>query len=494
MLLTMFVSLYTVRIVLETLGEIDYGIYNVVGGIVTMFSFLSSSMAVASQRFFAFELGTKNQKQIKKIFSITMSIYIIIAIVILILAETLGLWFLKTQMNITPERMESAHWVYQFSIFSFMMTIFSIPYNSSVIAHEQMNVYAWGSIIEIILKLLIVYILVVFSFDKLKLYSILMFIVTTITTSFYRIYCKYKYEECRFYFCWDISLFKTIISYSSWNLIGALANVFNNQGANIILNIFFGPIVNTARGIAYQVNGAIMQFVQNFMTASRPQIIKYYAENEKEKMLNLIFQSSKLSFLLLFILTVPFLLKTDYILEIWLKEIPKYVVIFTQLVILSALIDSLSFPLMTAAQATGKIKNYTIIVGSVMLLNLPISYVFFKLNYPPPTIFFLAIINSIICLYLRLILLKKMIKFPIKKYFREVIFPLLSTIVLTYAILIPITGKLKDYTFTHFFIVFLIGLCISSLLSYTLGFSQAEKYQSKKYIKKIVQKYVCKKN
>lgn len=476
MLLTMAVSLYTVRVVLDTLGAVDYGIFNVVGGIVTMFSFLSNSMAVASQRFFAFELGTGNNDRLKKIFSMTMSIYILMSVVIFILAETLGTWFLIHKMIIPPERMQAAHWVFQFSILSFLMTMFAIPYNAAIIAHERMNIYAWGSIIEVVLKLLIVYLLVVFSFDKLQLYAILIFSVTSIVTLVYRNYCKRKFRECRFSFYWETSLFKEITSYSGWNLFGALASVFNNQGANIILNIFFGPIVNTAKAISYQISNAINMFVQNFMTAARPQIIKYYAEHEKEKMLTLVFQSSKFSFLLLFILTMPVLLETDFILDIWLKEIPRYVVLFTRLVILIALIDALSHPLMAAAQATGKIQKYTLVVGGTMLLNLPTSYLFLRIDYPPQTIFFLGIINSLICLILRLILLKGMIRFPIMNYVRKVIAPLIVTTIIAYCV--PVLLRFhSDYTgICRFLLIGLAGLVSSLVASFVFAFSKSERH------------------
>lgn len=470
----MGVSLYTVRVVLSTLGGIDYGLYNVVGGIATMFGFLSNTMAVASQRFFAFELGRKNYEQLKKTFSMTMTIYAMIAVVILILAETVGLWFLNTKMTIPPERMETANWIYQFSILSFMMTMFTIPYNAAIIAHERMNVYAYVSIIEVSLKLLIVYTLVVFSFDKLKLYAVLIFTVTAIVTFIYRTYCRKKFEECRFSFYWNKALFMEIVNYSGWNLFAAVANVFNNQGIAIVLNMFFGPVVNTAQAIANQVNGAIKQFVQNFMIAANPQIIKFYAAGEKEQMLKLVFQSSKFSFLLLFMLTMPVLLETNLIFSIWLKYIPEYVILFTRLIVIAALIDSLSYPLMTIAQATGKIKKYTSIIGSIMLLNLPISYLCLKLGYPSQTVFILAIMSSSICLFSRLILLKRMIDFPIISYTYKVILPLLLVTIVAYVIPFLLTNELTD-GIIRFFIVGFIGLIAAIISTYFFGLSQSEK-------------------
>ncbi|GET33966.1 hypothetical protein PbJCM13498_28290 [Prolixibacter bellariivorans] len=484
MLLTMGVSLYTVRVVLDTLGIIDYGIYNVVGGVVTMFSFLSGTMASASQRFFAFEIGKNNMEQLKKTFSMTMNIYIVLGIVILILAETVGLWFLNHRMTIPPDRIVAAHWVYQFAVLSFLMTMFTIPYDASIIAHEKMNVYAWVSIIEVTLKLLIVYLLVLFPFDKLKLYAVLMFGVTTIVTFIYRTYCIKKFEECHLSFYWEKTLFKELFSYSGWNLFGALASIFSNQGVNIILNIFFGPVVNSARAIAYRINSTISQFVQNFMTATRPQIIKYYASGENVEMLNLVFLSSKISYYLLFILSMPVLLETNFIFNIWLKEVPNYTILFTRLIIITALIDSLSFSLKTAAQATGKIKVYQATVGSVMLITLPLSYFLYKMNYPVETIFYLTIANSIICLFLRLEMLKRMIGLSVTQFVLKVVLPTLLVSCISYILPFFLMREF-EIGILRFVIIILSGFLTTAASIYILGLSKNERQPILQTIKKI---------
>jgi O-antigen/teichoic acid export membrane protein len=478
----MGVSFYTVRVVLNVLGAVDYGIYNVVGGIVITFSFLSAIMASASQRFFAFELGLKNHDRLKKIFSMTMTIYIIIAVVILLLGETVGLWFLNNQMTIPVARLEAANWIYQFSILSFMMTMFTIPYDATIIAHERMNVYAWVSIVEVLLKLCIVYLLPVFSVDKLKIYAVLTFGVITVVTFIYRSYSIRKFEECRYRFIWDKALFYEIVSFSGWNLFGALANIFNGQGTNLILNVFFGPIVNTARGIAFQLNGSINQFVFNFLTATNPQIIKYHAQGENEEMLKLVFQSSKISFMMLFVLTMPVLLETDYIFKLWLVNTPKYVVLFVRLTLIVALIDSLSYPLMVAAQATGKIKKYQMVVGGTMLLNLPISYFFFKFSFPPQTILYLAIFSSAICLLLRLLMLKKMINLSIESYVNKVLLRLLFAAIFAYIIPLFLVFELSEGTI-KFIIIGFIGVVSSIFSFYYIGFNKNERAFSIQFIK-----------
>jgi O-antigen/teichoic acid export membrane protein len=434
MVLIMAVSLYTVRVVLNTLGVVDYGIYSVLGGLVAMFSFISGTMANASQRYFSYEIGRGDFEQLKKTFSITLTIYLIFGFILVLLAETVGLWFLNHKMTIPPERMNAANWVFQFTIFSFLFTMLTTPYNAAIIAHERMEVYAFVSIVEAILRLGIVYILVVFSIDKLKLYAVLMFLVTILVTFIYRTYCTRRFKECRFRLYWNKPLFIEIVGYSGWNLFGTLATVCNNQGIAIILNIFFGPVINTAQAISMQVNNAVSQFVQNFMTSVRPQIIKLYAVSELDAMLKLVIQSSRFSFFLIFILTIPMLLETEFIFWLWLKYVPEYVVLFTRIVLVITLIDSLSNPLMTAAQATGKVRLYQSIVGGMLLMNLPISYMCLRMGSFPQTVFIVAMVNSIVCFILRLIMLNRMIGLKIIPFLQRVILPIFPVVLLAYFI------------------------------------------------------------
>lgn len=434
MVLIMAVSLYTVRVVLNTLGVVDYGIYSVLGGLVAMFSFISGTMANASQRYFSYEIGRGDFEQLKKTFSITLTIYLIFGFILVLLSETVGLWFLNHKMTIPPERMNAANWVFQFTIFSFLFTMLTTPYNAAIIAHERMEVYAFVSIVEAILRLGIVYILVVFSIDKLKLYAVLMFLVTILVTFIYRTYCTRRFKECRFRLYWNKPLFIEIVGYSGWNLFGTLATVCNNQGIAIILNIFFGPVINTAQAISMQVNNAVSQFVQNFMTSVRPQIIKLYAVSELDAMLKLVIQSSRFSFFLIFILTIPMLLETEFIFWLWLKYVPEYVVLFTRIVLVITLIDSLSNPLMTAAQATGKVRLYQSIVGGMLLMNLPISYMCLRMGSFPQTVFIVAMVNSIVCFILRLIMLNRMIGLKIIPFLQRVILPIFPVVLLAYFI------------------------------------------------------------
>jgi O-antigen/teichoic acid export membrane protein len=491
MLLSMVVSLYTVRVVLTTLGVVDYGIYNLVGGIVTSFSFLSATMSSATQRFFSFELGKKDFKRLNQIFSLSISIYLGIILVILILAETLGLWFLNTQLTLPAARMDAVNWIYQFSILTFIMTLIRIPYDAVIIARERMSVYAYMSIVEVILKLLIVYLLVLVSFDKLKLYAVLIFLVTTIVSLIFRIYCKRNFEECNFKLFWDKATFKMLFSYSGWSLFGTLTTVTFDQGTNFLLNIFFGPVVNASRAIAYQVNNAINSFSSNFYTAIRPQIIKSYAEGNRAYVIQLVFRSSKYSLFLLLLISMPVLLDTDFILNFWLKVIPPDTSLFVRLVIIYSLFNALQIPLSTAVQATGNIKMYQIVIGCIMLLCLPISYVCFKVGLPAEYAFYSMILVSLVAIYFRLRILKTLISFSYAEYLNGVLFKIL--LVCLFAYLLPLYISMQLPLGLLRFIV----ICFASLFScvffiYVVGLVKEEKEFVYNIIKKTYKDKILK--
>ena len=376
MLFSMFVSLYTSRIVLEILGVEDYGIYNIVGGVVTIFSFINSSMSSATQRYLSFELGKEDLERLNKVFSSALSIHVLTGILIIILGETFGMYFLLNYLNIPADRLDIAIIVFQFSLFSTFLSIVQVPYNASIMANEKMDIFAYVSIAEVLLRLLMVIMLSFIDVDKLMLYSILIFSVILTTTSYLKYYCIRNFKECSFAFVRDKVLYKELLSYSGWSLFGNIAAVSMSQGINILLNVFFSPAVNAARAISYQVSGAIQSFASNFQAAANPQIIKSYANNDNNYMLTLIFASSRITFYLLFLLALPILIETNFILQLWLKKVPDYTVIFTFLIIINSLIDSISGPLRVANQATGNIKRFQVIVGSTLILNLPISYLF----------------------------------------------------------------------------------------------------------------------
>lgn len=422
MLLTMAVSLYTSRVVLQTLGVEDYGIYNVVGTFVAMFTVLSGSLSAAISRFITFELGRKDIDKLKRVFSSAVTIQIILALIIVLLAETIGLWFLNNKMVIPMERMEAANWVYQFSILTFAINLISVPYNAAIIAHERMSAFAYISILEVTGKLIVAFSISIAPIDRLVYYGLLLMLIAISICSVYGLYCKKKFEECTYHFFFDKSLLKQMFGFAGWNFIGAASGVLRDQGGNVIINMFCGPAVNAARGIAIQVSHAVQGFVTNFMTALNPQITKSYASGNHDYMMTLIFQGARLSFYILLILSLPVILNTHYILSIWLGIVPEHTVAFVQLTLVFAMSESLANPLVTAMLATGKIRNYQIVVGGLQLLNLPVSYLFLRMGYAPESVFIVAVIISVCCEMARLYMLRGMIKLPVRRFLRKVYF------------------------------------------------------------------------
>lgn len=487
MILTMLVSLYTSRVILNTLGVEDYGIYNVVGGVVTMFAFFNSAMSSATQRFLSYEIGKGDFKQLRKTFNATQIIHIGIAILIFILAETVGLWFVKTYLVIPPERLEAAIWVYHFSVLSFMVSIIQVPYNATIIAHERMNVYAYISIIEVLLKLLIVFMLTWITYDKLKLYGILHFVVIFFIALIYRIYTRKNFEESKFEIVKDEKLYKTLVSYSGWSLFGNIAGVAKGQGINIILNMFFGPVVNAARGIAMQVESAVNSFVTNFQMAVNPQIVKSFAADEKAYMVTLVIRSSKFSFYLLYLLSLPIIIEIDQILKLWLKTVPDYSSIFTILILVIILIDCVSGPLMTAIQATGKIKVYQAVVGSLLTLILPISYILLKQGYSPEVTLYVNIVISFIALIFRLYLVWKLLEFPIIRFIQEIILKNIVIVLLSLTIPLLIRYNMNDSLF-RLIIIVLVSIIWNSTVIYSIGLHKSEKAIIIRGINKILKR------
>jgi O-antigen/teichoic acid export membrane protein len=412
----MGVTLYTSRVVLATLGVEDFGIYNVVGGVITMFAFLNGVLSGATSRFFTVELGRNDYKQLNKVFSCSLVTHLIIAIVILILAETVGLWFLLNKMVIPPDRMLAAQWVFQFSIFSCMFNVMQVPYNAVIIAHERMNVYAYISIVEVILKLLIVYLLLISSLDKLIFYAALIFVLQVLTMLFYRFYCVSRHAECHFHFYKDKNLYKGMLSYAGFDMIGGLSTLAQGQGLNLLLNLFFGPAINAARGIAYQVQGAITQFSGNFMMAVRPQIIKLYAQGKIEEMMVLVRNSSVLSFILVSMLSFPIIVEMDYVLTLWLGTYPDYTASFSIIVLINNLLSSMRRPRTTVFHATGFIKLTNMVTGSILCLAFPIAYFLLKMGYNPNSVFWGMLLTTCMADVSNLLILKRYINYSIKDF------------------------------------------------------------------------------
>ncbi len=474
MLFMMAVSLYTSRVVLQTLGVENFGIYNVVGGVVAMFSVISGSLSAAISRFITYELGKGDKDQLIRIFSSSVTIQLGLGLIILLLAEVIGVWFLNTKMTIPTDRMYAANWVFQLSILTFIINLISVPYNAAIIAHEKMSAFAYISILEVVAKLIIVYMLLWAPFDKLIFYAILMASVALIIRFVYGYYCKRHFEECTFHFIFDKELLKKMFSFAGWNFIGAASAVLRDQGGNIVINLFCGPAVNAARGIAYQVNNAITGFVSNFMMALNPQITKSYAAGDKEYMTTLMHQGARLSFYILLILSLPVIINTHYILTLWLNILPEHTTLFVQLVLIFAMSESISNPLITAMLATGKIRNYQIVVGGLQIMNLPISYILLRYGCIPETVLIVAICISQCCLAARLYMLKVMIGLSVHEYMNKVYFNVLSVTILSAIIPCIASFYLKE-TFISFIMICVISVICTFTVIYFVGCNEKER-------------------
>lgn len=480
-ILIMLVSLYTVRVILNTLGAEDYGIYNVVAGVVTMFGFLSGAMATASQRFFSFELGKCNYKKLKKTFSVTLCIYLLLILIIVILAETVGLWFVNYKLVIPPERMTAARWIYQFSILSFAVTLVTTPYMAAIIAHENMNVYAYVSIVEAGLKLGIVFLLKILPYDKLIIYGILLFAVSFINTALYRAYCKKHYKECVFKPVWDKDIFREIWGYNIWNLFGSVAYIFQTQGVGVVLNQFYGPIVNSARAIAFSVNTAVVSFSQNFSTAIQPQIVKNYAKKDYNGAFNLVFRGCRMTHFLMLIFVVPLILNMEFVLSLWLKIVPNNALVFTKLVLISTLIKTLSFPMASLNQATGKIKYYQMLIGITATLAFPVSYLLLKNGLPAYTVYFSDITIETILVIIRMLFLYQIKGFSVLSMLKKVFLPLI--IVDSVVIVIFTFWKLTTNSFATFFMNVIFEVLVTLFFICFIGLTQSERKSLIKIIK-----------
>lgn len=474
MLLILAVTLYTSRVVLATLGVEDFGIYNVTGGVVAMFTVISGSLSSAISRFITYELGRGNKERLKTIFSSSIIIQISLALFICILAEIGGVWFLNNKMNIPTERMDAANWVLQCSILTFMINLISVPYNAAIIAHERMKAFAYVSILEVVLKLAVVFALYLSPFDKLATYASLLVTVAIVIRLIYGFYCKKHFEECKFRFVYDRSVLKEIGGYASWNFTGSSSAVLRDHGGNIIINLFCGPAINAARGIAFQVNTAINGFVTNFMTALNPQIIKSYASGDCKYMMNLIFQGARLSFYMLLLLSLPVLVNTHYILALWLKIVPEHAVLFVQLVLVFAMSESISNPLITAQHATGRIRNYQLIVGGLQLTNLPLSYILLRVGLFPEVVIVVAIAVSQCCLAARLILLRGMIGLSLRKYVIKVYLNVLIVTIISAFIPFLVSRQLEE-SFLNFVLLTLMSLFCTGFTIYYIGCNRTER-------------------
>lgn len=494
MFLIMGVSLYTSRIVLQELGIEDFGIYSLVGGIVSLLGFFNASMAAATQRYLSFDIGIKDDKKLNKTFSSSLTIHIIIALVILFLAETIGLWYVKNKMVFPEDRSFAVNIVYQFSIFTFLLGIIQVPYNSLILAREKMNVFAYFSILEVLLKFLIVFLISWIGNDKLITYSILTFVVAILIRGVYQLYCRLNFKESKYYFIYDKNYLKELLAYSGWNLFGNMAAVSRVQGNNIVLNLFFGTTINAAYGIMIQVQSAVLMFISNFQLALNPQIIQNYAAQNFEKSSVLAMRGAKFSFFLMLVIIIPLCFNMNFILSLWLDKVPSLTSIFIQLSLVGVLIDSISGPLMTLVQATGKIKVYQIIIGVVIFLNLPINYFLLGIIQNPIVVFYSIIIINLLAFIIRLFFIKLIPGFNLKLFLKNYVSRIFIVSVFVFGIvLFGYWSGFKSESILDMFRNSLLIIFISLIVIWTFGLIAEERLFIKNLFLKIYEK-LSKKN
>ena len=479
MILILLVSLYTSRIVLAELGVIDYGVYNVVAGVIVMFTFINSSMATSTQRFLTFELGKGDFNKLRQTFSASLNIHIVIGLLILLLAETIGLWFVNSKLIIPTERLFAANIAYQCTIISFLFNITQVPYNASLISHEEMNVYAYMGILEAMSKLGIAYSLVVFGGDKLIFFSVLMLILHVALLLLYRAYCIKKYKECLYHFYWEFDLYRRLTSFAGWNLFGSVAWVCRGQGLNILLNLFFGPTLNAAKGIADKVSHSVMAFIRNFNIAMNPQITKSYAAKNLLAMEDLCYRGTKFAFLLLFLMTFPLMVNIDFILSIWLVEVPRYTAVLVNLVMVDALLDALlgTSQFITALQATGNIRYYQIVVGVIIMLVIPIGYFFLYIGGSPEIVFIVMIGISLVSGLVRILFCHYQLGFSISKFFMKVCIPALGVAIVSTPL--PVYLKMSSLPLFEgwcgFIILSFLSVILIMFFSWKVALSKSER-------------------
>lgn len=487
MLFLMLISLYTSRVILNALGVEDYGIYNVVGGVVAMFSMISASLNSAISRFITYELGIGDLNKLKIVFSSSVTIQIGLAVFFLLIVETVGVWFVNYKMVIPVDRLVAANWCLQLSAITFSINLISVPYNAAIIAHEKMSAFAYISIIEAVGKLLIAWLILISPIDKLIFYAIMLAFMAIVIRYIYMYYCKRHFVECTYFFIYDSSLLKRIFGFAGWNMIGTSSAILRNQGTDILINLFFGPAVNGAKAIANQVNAAIDGFVQNFMIAMNPQITKSYANGNHHYMLDLVMKGAKFSYFILLFLGLPILLNTGFILQLWLKIVPAHAVLFVQLIIVMTMCDSLSHTLVAAILAEGEIKLYMAVVGGLQMLNIPIAYIALWLGCIPEITVVIAIILSQVCLFTRILFLKRKVNLSVREYMYKVYFVIVSVTLL--AALLPVCLKtIMNDGWLSFVLVTVVTLACTVVSIYSVGLSRDERQMVLLKTKEVINK------
>ena len=487
-IIVLLVTLYTSRVVLSVLGVSDYGIYNVVGGVISMIGFLNTSMVATYQRYFNFEMGRKNDEGVIAYFRSAAAAQLLISVIIILVGETLGLWFVNTQLSIPDGRMVATNWVYQVAIFSFVLMMFQAPYGAMIIAHEKMNFFALISIFDVFLRLGIVFLVQLIPGDKLITYAILLSCISMFDVTLYVAICKSKLNIGKFKILWDKGRIKEMLGFSGWGMLDSLALSAKSQGLNILLNMFFGPVVNAARGIAYQILSATKQFVSNFQTAFGPQLTKSYAEGDYGYMYQLFYSASKISFYLILCLTMPIILEAPIILHLWLGDtVPAHTSAFVVLVLLTAWVDAYSNPLTRIAYSTGNIKKFNLVVSGMTILILPVAWVFLRLGFAPESAMIVSLVVTVLSQGARLVIIKELLPFSIREYITMVIWPTILVCVVSSIIPFAIHLFMNDGIVRFLIVLFVTELSIFGS-AWCLGTTNKEKDLIVRKIRKMFRK------
>ena len=475
MLFMMAIGLFTSRVILNALGISDMGLMSVAGSVITMFTFLNATLTSGTQRFISYAIGENNAQRLRAVFKSAMTLHLLLAIIIFFLGETLGLWYVYNKLNVEPGRFQAAMWCYQLSIISTVVGMVQLPFNSALIAHEKMNIYAYMTIFDAVFKLLAAYLIQIVCFDRLIFYSILIFAAELLSTFLYNLYCRKHFKECSFSFGYDKGIFRNMLSFSGWNTLGCLAAMGQGTGVNLIINSFCGTVVNGARGIAFQANGWVTRFVENFMVALNPQIIKSYAFGDIQRMSSLVINGARFGCYLFLLLGIPLFVEIEFVLKLWLGQCPEHTVAFMRIVMIETLFKTMGTPTVTAMHATGQMKLLNITVGSILLLIVPVSYVCFRLGLSPEQVLLINIIPWIMVPFIRVFLVKKYSqgKFPVGQYLYQVV---LKTTAMALLMFVPIwlfSYYMQSYTdWIRFCAIFTSSLVFSAMVIYYIGLEQ----------------------
>lgn len=475
MLLMMLIGFYTSRIVLQSLGVIDYGISNVVGGLITMFTMVSDTFSSTIGRFIRFYLGKGDLEKLKKIFSTSVLIQILFSIVIIILMETIGLWFLETKLIIPEERMQAARWIYQFSVVGFVLNLICVPYISVITSHEKMDVFAYFSFFDVLGKLLIAFFIYYCPWDKLILLSLLSLLLSIFQRILYGIYCKKHFPECNVRLLFEKDILSEMLKFSGWNFMSSSAVVLRVQGTNIMLNMFFGPTINAAKGIANQLNATFHGFVANFMTSLSPQITKNYAANNLKYVTDLAFRGAKFSYFIFLLVSLPILVDTHFVLHVWLGQVPDHSVLFVRLIVVFTLLDTLSKTITTAIYAKGQIARFQVCVTTIEILNLPVSYIFLINDAIPEIVTMVTIVLGQICLFAKMIVARHQLGFSIRTFYTNIYFVVILVTAISFVPPLVIAHLFPESLF-RFAVICFLSLTTTGITAYYLGCQESERF------------------